>query len=402
MSSPRTDEKTVGGEEAELRRRIFPILFLTSLFFLNFFSRILLSPLLPTIEADLQIDHAAAGSLFLFIASGFFVTLPLTGFVTARIRHRRAISLSAVTLGGAMIAVGSAQGLATTRVILFFLGAFAALYIPSGISTVTGLVSKRHWGKAISLHELAPNSSFVLAPVVTELLLAFFGWRQIFRIVGGLSILGGILFALFGKGGNFHGEAPAFHRLKQLLKRPDFLTVIFLFCLGIACTLGIYAMLPLYLVSTHGITRSTANYLLSASRVTAVGTSLISGFVADRFGPKRTLRIVLFVTGVLTLLLGVVPTPALYVVVFLQPMITSCFFPSALSILSAIGTNASRNLVVSITLPTAFLVGGGLIPTILGGFGDAGSFETGFILVGALIFIGALAVSRVGGVREPL
>jgi hypothetical protein len=46
-------------------RLVIPsILFLTSIFFLNFISRIIWAPLMPAIEGDLGIGHGEAGSFF--------------------------------------------------------------------------------------------------------------------------------------------------------------------------------------------------------------------------------------------------------------------------------------------------------------------------------------------------
>ena len=50
----------------------------------------------------------------------------------------------------------------------------------------------------------------------------------------------------------------------------------------------------------------------------------------------------------------------------------------------------ARNLAVSFSVPFGFLIGGGVIPTLIGAMGDAGSFATGFMITGALIFAGGL------------
>ncbi|MCK4985868.1 MAG: hypothetical protein KAS40_10140, partial [Desulfobacterales bacterium] len=44
-----------------------PLLILTSIFFLNFASRITPAPLAPRIEMDLNLTHADAGALFFMI-----------------------------------------------------------------------------------------------------------------------------------------------------------------------------------------------------------------------------------------------------------------------------------------------------------------------------------------------
>ena len=78
------------------------IFFLAGLFFLNFTSRVIFSPLLPVIEQEMGIAHAQSGSLFLFISVGYFFSVLSSGFVSARINHKRTIVLSSVTLGLAL------------------------------------------------------------------------------------------------------------------------------------------------------------------------------------------------------------------------------------------------------------------------------------------------------------
>jgi predicted MFS family arabinose efflux permease len=44
-----------------------PVVFLAVIFFINFIARIILAPLLPTIEKELGISHGQAGSFFFLI-----------------------------------------------------------------------------------------------------------------------------------------------------------------------------------------------------------------------------------------------------------------------------------------------------------------------------------------------
>src|SRR5215475_2649894 len=52
-----------------------PVVFLTVLFLINFMARIILSPLLPTIEKELGISHGEAGSFFFLISTGYVIAL---------------------------------------------------------------------------------------------------------------------------------------------------------------------------------------------------------------------------------------------------------------------------------------------------------------------------------------
>ena len=69
-------------------------------------------------------------------------------------------------------------------------------------------------------------------------------------------------------------------------------------------------------------------------------------------------------------------------------MVAVCFFPAGFAVLSGIGTPAVRNLAVSMTAPVAFLLGGGILPAVIGFFGDVGRFSFGIGLAGALILCG--------------
>ena len=106
-----------------------------------------------------------------------------------------------------------------------------------------------------------------------------------------------------------------------------------LFMVGISSTMGIYTMLPLFLVSEHGMDRSLANELIGLSRVLSIAMALLAGVFNDRLGSKRTLMIVLLLSGTMTILLGMAPGFWTVLLVFLQPLMAVSFFPAAFALL---------------------------------------------------------------------
>jgi NNP family nitrate/nitrite transporter-like MFS transporter len=378
-----------GAFEAEtFRSQLIPLFLIASIFLLNFTARIVLAPLIPTIENNLELSHGDAGSLFLFLSMGYFISLLGSGHISSRISHKKTIVFSAIAVGSALSAISFSKSLSAARSSVFLLGISAGTYLPSGITTITSLVNPKHWGKAVAIHELAPNLSFILTPLMVEMLLHWFLWRHILFLIGLGSIVMGIIFACFGKGGNFLGESPNFSAIKTIIKMPNFWILISLFSLAITSTLGIYNMLPLYLVAEHGVSREWANSLVGISRISTLAMAFLAGWATDRLGPKTIMLSVFFITGILTLLLGVASTYWVIIVVFLQPILAVCFYPAGFSALSSISTPDNRNVAVSLTIPIAFVLGGGAVPAFIGIMADLGYFSWGISLSGVLIMTG--------------
>jgi NNP family nitrate/nitrite transporter-like MFS transporter len=370
---------------AELRSQLPVLLFLASIFFVNFTARIIFSPLMPTIEADLSLTHSDAGLLFLLISLGYFIGMLGSGLLSAAVTHKKTISLSAIAVGLTLLPISFSSNKWILLIGLFVLGLSAGFYLPSGLATLTSIINPRQWGKAIAVHEMAPNLGFVAAPLLAEIFMFWFSWRIILMVLGLTSLLMGLANERYGKSGEFTGEPPRLGAILMLVKQRSYLIMLVLFCAGIGSFLGIYTMLPLYLVTEQGMGREMANTLVAISRIPGLAVVFLAGWATDRFGPKRTLVWIFALTGILTMGLGLAEGVWTSVFVFVQPMIAVCFPPAALVALSLIGTHETRNIAVSLTIPFAFLIGGGMLPILIGILGDAGAFGLGIVMVGALI-----------------
>jgi NNP family nitrate/nitrite transporter-like MFS transporter len=383
-------EKWESENGTALRLQIAPIIFLTAIFLLNFISRIELSPLVPSVEKDMGLGHGEMGSFFFYITIGYFISLVGSGFVSSRISHRMTVAISSIAVGLTLFGVCLTETAWGLGVCMFVLGLVTGIYLPSGIATITDLVNPRQWGKALAIHELAPNLAFVMAPLVAEALMLWFSWRCVMGFLGLVSLIVGIAYACFGRGGEFKGEIPNFSSVRSVLAKPSFFVMVFFFGLGISSTVGIYSMLPLYLVSDHGIVRTEANTIVALSRVSTLFIVFLGGWAADRFGASRTINVVFLITGTLTIMLGIAPSSWIKLIVILQPVFAVCFFPAGFAMLSSTVAPQSRNLAVSLAIPIAFMIGAGIVPTFIGLMGDAGFFKMAFPLVGALILSGGI------------
>lgn len=393
MNSASTGEGEDG--TSSFRLAVPSLLFLAGLFFLNFTSRVIFSPLLPVVSADLGLNHADAGSLFLAISSGYFVSILLSGHVSGRINHQRTITVSTVSSGLMLLIISTCMSLATLRIGLAGLGFAAGLYISSGLATITRLVPPGYTARGMAVHELAPNLSFVVTPLICVAGLEVISWRVELMALGAVLIGMGACYQRYGssQGG---GTPPRFDVILGLIRLPRFWLITGMFSMAICSTLGIYAMLPLYLVSELGMEVESANSLVALSRIASVAMPLAAGWFGDRFGNQVVMGWVLFLAGMLTIPLGLTGGWLLVVLVVLQPMVAVCFFPSAFTVLADIGPEDNRNVAVSFCIPLAFLIGGGILPTGIGAIGDSVSLGAGIVAAGCLMVVASLFSRGIG------
>ena len=182
--------------------------------------------------------------------------------------------------------------------------------------------------------------------------------------------------------------------MKLLTSQPSFWIMVFFFSLGIGASLGIYTILPLFLVSERGMERGFANALLGLSRISGPFVAIAGGWMTDRLGPKTWMVWVFLSVGLLTILLGWVAGPAeiLVIIIIIQPLMASAYFPAGFASLAKVGPPEVRNVAISFTSPAAFLIGGGVIPALLGISGEMGSFAAGVMVFGGIIFGGTILV----------
>ncbi len=386
-------EDTVPQNNGFSFRRALPwLVILAGVFYLTFVCRLIFSPLMNGIEAEMAITHARAGRFFLYISLGYSVALLCSGFLSSRITHRRTIAVSTIWSGLTLLGLAASTTLPLTEALLLAYGVGSGLYLPSGVAAVTSLVAPRDYGKAMAVHELAPTLSFLTAPLLAELFLAFGSWRTGLAILGAMAIVAGLLFAFYGRGGEFKSTPPSYNVIRTIVRRPAFWVLACFFCMAIGGSLGTYTILPLFLVDEHGMLPSDANDLQALSRISGPFVVFTAGWVADRLGFARTMAYSLGLAALATIVMGLTGGGVLIAAAILQPLLLSCYFPAGFVAVSKLFPAEVRSVVVSLIIPLGILIGGGLLPAFLGYLGDQGQFGLGFVLVGAFLAVGPFLV----------
>jgi predicted MFS family arabinose efflux permease len=362
------------------------------LFFLSFIVRFIFAPLMPTIENELGMTHAQAGSLFLMISIGMFISQCLSGYFTSWLKHRGTLFVSTLGLGLPLLWLYIDSSLLSLFVIMFIIGLAAGLHMPSAIATITAMVTRQDWGKALGIHGSAPPLGLAMGPFLAVILLNYFSWQSIVIFIGIITIVAAFAFLRYCSCGEFPGEPPRFRVVSAVLSQRSFWIMVILFALFLGGNIGIYAMLSLYLIQEAGISPDLANSLVGLSRLSGLIITFLSGVMMDRIGEKKHIVWVMVAAGLSTILLGTTSGILLIVLIFIQPALLGCFPTAGFSALARTVQPNLRSTATSFMAPFSFLIGGGITPTLLGYMGEAYSFSTGIILIGCLITIGPVLV----------
>lgn len=352
--------------------------------FFGMLPKVLLSPLLLRISNDLGISFDRASLFFLSSSAGYITGLLISGILSRFLTHKWIIVFA--------VAGTSITAIAITRIhsesifhLLMFIGSWAlGLYPGSGITTVTSVAPDVHHGKAIAIHELGPNFTFILAPLIAAVFAPVIGWRGIMLAVGigGAAVV--FLFAFFGRFGYEHGEPPNFSNLAELARNRSFWVISAIFVVGVSAAMGVFSILPTYLMVEHGLPEHFVNSLVGASRITGILVLLIAGVLTDRFGFRPVITVILLITGSATILIGIGQGGLLIAGVFLQPLSVGALFPVTINELTKVTVPERRSLAVALAFPISNLLGSGLTPPIMAAAGARGEFTRAFVILGVI------------------
>ena len=364
--------------------KILLLLLFWGLWYLNFSSRTVLSPLLPLIEDTLSINHAMAGSLFLAFYIGNTTALFSAGPISLRIGYKRSILISFCVMIASYMALRFAATYHQFMAFTFILGISAGFYLPCAMPLITASFKQEHWGKAISIHETAAGFSILTIPFLVVLALRWFQWQTIFVGIAFASLIMTILLMSFSPDPRTIKEQTA--RLSQVLRRKSFWIITILWISCATASIGVYNIIPLYLVKERGLSVDVANTLFGVSRVGGFIAMVLVGFILDRFKVRYMLFALLLATGIATMGVAIIHVYWLLVVMlFAQATFSVVFFPVGLVAIAKMTSLSERSTFTGALMGISSIIGPGLSPVILGAVADRWNFQIGILIVGILI-----------------
>ena len=368
--------------------RVLPYVILVSLMFLLIYlDRAMFGPLLPAIEREFSISHAASTRLLFFMSLGYSVSMFFSGFSSSKIQPRIMVTGAVILSGLLMVALSMAVSLPVLTLLFITLGVAAGQYFNGGLSTMRSLVPPSQWSKAISVHEIGPNGSFFIAPILAEVGTRLFGWRGAVAGMGWLTVAAGLLFFFLAKGGETPAAPVSFKGFKNALKEPKLWLFTWLMGIAIAGEFAPFSVLTIHMIEERGFSPETAAFLLSVTRVGAPFAVLSGGFITTRFGTRPTLVfcLLVYLAGMIGMAL---PFTAPFVLgMTLQPLFTAMIFPPIFTLLAESFPMKDQPMLLAIGMPLAAFMGVGCMPSILGIWGDHVGFGAGFLMMAGMVAV---------------
>ncbi|MFC2020276.1 MFS transporter [Chloroflexota bacterium] len=364
----------------------------------------ILTPLMPMIRSDLNLNYTQAGILLsAFALTGGISQLP-AGWLADHIGPRIVVSvgISGVALAGVLIGLSQTYGM-----LIIFLVLMAALgggYHPAATAAISSSVNPVIRGRALGTHLIGGSASNFLAPLLAAGIALVWGWRGSYITLAVPTIaLGVAIYVLLGRQKGMkvtdtqitattdsnNETQPAPHRLHRLI-----LFLVLSLSIG-ALMHSVRAFIPLYMVDHFGVREEAAAAIIAIIPFAQMFGGPLGGYLSDRFGRIPVMLVASFLTSPLIYLLSSVPYGLGFgATLVIMGIINASRMPTSEAYLVSEAPARRRSTILGIYYFTGREIGGLLTP-VMGYFIDRFGFTSSFNMVSAALLTVAVICSMI-------
>ncbi|OLZ41619.1 lactate dehydrogenase [Natrinema saccharevitans] len=267
-------------------------------FFVTYFARMAISPVVPFIVEDFAVSNTAIGVAL----TGMWLAYGLSQFPSGVLSDRYGEKpVILVAVGGTVIAsvlLAFSPVFAAFVVVAVLLGSVAGLHY----AVATTLLSRTYdeLGRAVGIHSIGGPLAGLVAPVAAAWVAVRYGWRSAL----GLTLVVGVpVFALFAwrirpteprRPDQPMRERFELAALFDLISRPAVAFTLAIAMLGTFIVQGLLTFLPTFLVEHHGYSATLAGTAFSAFFLVRTVGQFAVGDLSDRYGRDLVIGVSLF------------------------------------------------------------------------------------------------------------
>lgn len=257
-------------------------------FFVTYFARLAVSPVVPFIIDDFDVSNTQIG----IALSGMWIAYGLTqypsGVFAERFGEKRIITIAVGGTAVTSLLTAIAPLFVVLAACIVLLGAVAGLHY----SVATTLLSRTYddIGTALGFHSFGAPLAGLLAPVAASWVGVRFGWRPAVALSVLVAVPIAVLFGWYVRPTEpRHPEQPmrdsfAIGPLLDYLSRPAIAFTLLISIVATFAVNGIVTFLPTFLVEHRAQSPTLAGVVFSAYFVVRGGAQIGVGMLSDRVG----------------------------------------------------------------------------------------------------------------------
>jgi predicted MFS family arabinose efflux permease len=359
--------------------------------------RLVVSPLLPAISADLAISSTRAG-FALTVLWGLYALLQ---YPSGRLSDR--LSRKTLLVGGLALLCAGFAALSTAPTYPVFLVGAAVVGLGAGLypTPARGLVSDLfvdRRGQAFGIHTASGDTGGVVAAGLATLVLAVATWRAAFLPI--VVVVAAVALALHW----WSRETYVLERVdlavvdtgRRLLREPQLRWLLLSYSLYAFTWQSMIGFLPTFLRVSKGLSPALANTGFAALFVVGAVAKPVAGGAGDRLSRGLLATVVLAVAAVMLTVMLLASTPAVVLGAVVAFALGLMAFPPVMQayLMDSFPTDSMGGDLGA--MRTVYIGVGALGPTYVGVVADAADYAVAFTgLVGCLL-VSCLLLLTVG------
>jgi predicted MFS family arabinose efflux permease len=273
---------------------------------------LVLPPIFPAISAEIGVSYTALGLALTAFAVTTGVLQTPVGFLVNRFGGRTVLITGLFLNALAITLAGFITSFWQLIALMLLAGAGSSVFHPADYSILTGQVSDRRIGRALSIHTLGGNLGFLFAPPMMVAISAVSTWRVALMIVGGIGLVLAIVMLLMSsalsRDGRRKERKPDSWR--KLITNPMVMSLFAFYVLSSAANSGVVYFYVAAFKDIYGIPLAATAAALTAYQLLTFLMVLPGGWLADKVENHDVLLAVCFgLSGVLVILCGLGTMP---------------------------------------------------------------------------------------------